>query len=250
VGRARAQFTEGKANQATNKSTHKHQNLVPYCVTKKKKIAELALAAASTWFTIAEARPISSPPFDYRPDWDFGPTVLQQEQTIQRVPEEEVFLVGQPASLPSIPSILQEFPEQQLEDDNIRQQQRPAGYPTRQQVEQERRELQNERQQIQNGDELIRPQRPRPSIIQREPEEVFAKETSSSPSSSPSSSNSFGISRPFRPRPVIIQEAPSEFFLKNFPEVAAPEGSDVPLDEQAAIREALFELKKETRSKA
>lgn len=245
MGRARAQFTEGKANQATNKSTHKHQNLVPYCVTKKKKIAELALAAASTWFTIAEARPISSPPSDYRPDWDFGPTVLQQEQTIQRVPEEEVFLVRQPASLPSIPSILQEFPEQQLEDDNIRQQQRPAGYPTRQQVEQERRELQNERQQIQNGDELIRPQRPRPSIIQREPEEVFAKETSS-----PSSSNSLGISRPFRPRPVIIQEAPSEFFLKNFPEVAAPEGSDVPLDEQAAIREALFELKKETRSKA
>jgi hypothetical protein len=117
-------------------------------------------------------------------------------------------------------------------------------------VEQERREptqfLQNERQQIQNGDELIRPQRPRPSIIQREPEEVFAKETSSLPSSS----NSLGISRPFRPRPVIIQEAPSEFFFKNFPEIAAPEGSDVPLDEQAAIREALFELKKETRSKA
>jgi hypothetical protein len=47
VGRARAQITEGKANQATNKSTHKHQNLVPYCVTKKKN-AELALAAAST----------------------------------------------------------------------------------------------------------------------------------------------------------------------------------------------------------
>ena len=146
-------------------------------------------------------------------------------------------MVSQPASLPTISSILQELPEQQLEEDDIRQQQ----------VEQQRREptqfLQNERQPIQQDVELIRP---RPSIIQREPEEVFAKEQPSSPSSS----NSFGISRPFRPRPVIIQETPSEFFLKNFPEVAAPEGSDFPLDEQAAIREALFELKKETRSKA
>ena len=240
------QITEAKANQATNKSTHKHQNLVPYCVTKekqKKKKAELALAAASTWFTITEARPISPPPSDYRPDWDFGPTVLQEQQSaevIQQVPEEEVYLVSQPASLPTISSILQELPEQQLEEDDIRQQQ----------VEQQRREptqfLQNERQPIQQDVELIRPQRPRPLIIQREPEEVFAKEQPSSPSSS----NSLGISRPFRPRPVIIQEPPSEFFLKNFPEVAAPEGSDVPLDEQAAIREALFELKKETRSKA
>jgi len=190
-----------------------------------------------------EARPISPPPSDYRPDWDFGPTVLQEQQSaevIQQVPEEEVYLVSQPASLPTISSILQELPEQQLEEDDIRQQQ----------VEQQRREptqfLQNERQPIQQDVELIRPQRPRPLIIQREPEEVFAKEQPSSPSSS----NSLGISRPFRPRPVIIQEPPSEFFLKNFPEVAAPEGSDVPLDEQAAIREALFELKKETRSKA
>lgn len=167
------------------------------------------------------------------------------------MPDEEepssVFLVDQqPASLPSISSVLQELPEQQLQEDVlVRPTPQRPGYPTQQLEQSERIET----TQFEKEVELIRPQRPRPSFSQREPEEAFAvNERPSSPSSS--SSNSLEISRPFRPRPIIIQEPASDYFLKNFPEVAAPEGSDVPLDEQAAIREALFELKKETRPKA
>ena len=47
-----------------------------------------------------------------------------------------------------------------------------------------------------------------------------------------------------RPREKVVQEEASENFLRNFPEIAAPEGGDVPIEEQLAIREALFELKK------
>jgi len=71
------------------------------------------------------------------------------------------------------------------------------------------------------------------------------REPERQPSLTSSSSN--GFNRPVRPRPAILQEPASDFFIKNFPDAAAPEGDDVPLDEQAAIREALFELKKETK---
>ena len=58
-----------------------------------------------------------------------------------------------------------------------------------------------------------------------------------------------GRGRPTRPpRPPVVQRPEDDFFLQGFPEVAAPEGGDVPLEEQAAIREAIFELKKERRS--
>lgn len=49
----------------------------------------------------------------------------------------------------------------------------------------------------------------------------------------------------FRPRHKVAQQSINESYLRNFPEVAAPEGSDVPMEEQLAIKEALFEIKKE-----
>ena len=49
----------------------------------------------------------------------------------------------------------------------------------------------------------------------------------------------------FRPRHRVVQQSVNESYLRNFPEVAAPEGSDVPMEEQIAIKEALFEIKRE-----
>jgi len=53
----------------------------------------------------------------------------------------------------------------------------------------------------------------------------------------------------FRPRHHVAQQSINESYLRNFPEAAAPEGSDVPMEEQLAIKEALFEIKKEKRNR-
>ncbi|XP_065578232.1 titin-like isoform X2 [Artemia franciscana] len=52
-----------------------------------------------------------------------------------------------------------------------------------------------------------------------------------------------GVS-PIPPRNFIVQQPVDEDYLKNFPEIAAPEGADVPDDEFAAIKSQLYELKK------
>lgn len=49
---------------------------------------------------------------------------------------------------------------------------------------------------------------------------------------------------PIPPRNFIVQQPVDEDYLKNFPEIAAPEGADVPDDEFAAIKSQLYELKK------
>lgn len=69
----------------------------------------------------------------------------------------------------------------------------------------------------------------------------------------PEANNPTKVTRPakissrgrFRPRHRVVQQSVNESYLRNFPEVAAPEGSDVPMEEQIAIKEALFEIKKE-----
>lgn len=99
-------------------------------------------------------------------------------------------------------------------------------------------------------------EQPQPFQIQKEIEQFAQSQTNQKlgggvvNSFQPLSANKqAGRARPTRPpRPQVVQEPVDNFFLRGFPEVAQPEGGDVPLDEQAAIREAIFELKKERRS--
>jgi len=53
----------------------------------------------------------------------------------------------------------------------------------------------------------------------------------------------------FRPRQKVVQQPINQSYLRNLPEAAAPEGGDIPMDEQIAIREALVEIKKEKRNR-
>lgn len=186
----------------------------------------------------------------------FVPPPLREVEVPQQVQREPV-LVPQQVDLPSSSSeeVAQDISAVQQPQQPIRP---SAGKPFRRPQEEELEQpVGSSEQQQQVQQDIIEPVKPqltkqrwpsapsRPSsstkFQQKEREE-------DEPVRVPSSSSSSGISRPFRPRPAILQEPASDFFLKNFPDAAAPEGDDVPLDEQAAIREALFELKKETRS--
>jgi len=51
-------------------------------------------------------------------------------------------------------------------------------------------------------------------------------------------------SRVSRPREKVVQQQVPDSFLTSFTELAAPEGSDVPLEEQQDILRAVIELKK------
>jgi hypothetical protein len=149
---------------------------------------------------------------------------VEPVQIVQQ-PEVEQELV-EPVQIPELPASIQgEEPEQSYQvEQEIEKQQEQASSPKYQEpIDQQF----NFQQTIEN----------------------FAKQqTDENLAPVISANKQAGRGRPIRPRPIIFQRTEEDLFQAGFPEVAAPEGDDVPLEEQAAIREAIFELKKESRS--
>nr|CAH0103666.1 unnamed protein product [Daphnia galeata] len=150
---------------------------------------------------------------------------VEQEyvEPVQIVQEPEVVQqeLVEPVQIPELPTPIQEEPEQSY------------------QVEQEI-EKQPSPKYKEPSDQQFN--------FQQTIEDFAKKQTDENLTPVISANKQAGRGRPIRPRPIIFQRTEEDLFQKGFPEVAAPEGDDVPLDEQAAIREAIFELKKESRS--
>ena len=144
---------------------------------------------------------------------------VEPVQIVQQ-PEVQQELV-EPVQIPELPTLIQEEPEQSY------------------QVEQEIEKQPSPKYQEPSNQEFN---------FQQTIEDFAKKQTDENLTPVISANKQAGRGRPIRPRPIIFQRTEEDLFQKGFPEVAAPEGDDVPLDEQAAIREAIFELKKESRS--
>ncbi|XP_045033985.1 bromodomain-containing protein DDB_G0280777 [Daphnia magna] len=166
--------------------------------------------------------------------------VAQQPEQTYQIEQEYI----EPVQIPEQPLVIPE--------------ERQQSYQVEQEIEKELVQVQEEPEQSYQVEQEIEKQA---SPTYQEPLEQqfnfqqtiadFAKkQTVDNLSSSPvlSANKQAGRGRPIRPRPIIFQRTEEDLFQQGFPEVAAPEGDDVPLDEQAAIREAIFELKKESRT--
>lgn len=147
---------------------------------------------------------------------------VEPVQIVQQ-PEVEQELVD-PVQIPELPTLIQgEEPEQSYQVEQEIEKQQPSSP-----------KFQEPSNQQFNFQQTI--------------EDFAKKQTDENLAPVISANKQAGRGRPIRPRPIIFQRTEEDLFQKGFPEVAAPEGDDVPLDEQAAIREAIFELKKESRS--
>ena len=185
-------------------------------------------------------------------------STLQVEQYDQRQesyglsPQQpQPYNLGQQVNVAEKVVVSQQQPLQPQQEDYVEPVQipeQPQDEPALQQTFQVENKVQ------QPGYERETYQETKPSDIQQQIQQFAQKQTNEKlgggvVSEFPSANRQKGIGRPVRPRrPTVVQEPTNSFFLQGFPEVAAPEGGDVPLDEQAAIREAIFELKKERRS--
>lgn len=173
--------------------------------------------------------------------------VQQPEQTYQ-IEQEYV----EPVQIPEQPIVIQD----ELEQPIVIQEEPEQSYQVEQEIEQQPIQIQEEPEQSNKVEQEI--QKQASSTFQEPLEQQFnfqqtiedfaKKQTVENLSPVLSANKQAGRGRPIRPRPIIFQRTEEDLFQQGFPEVAAPEGDDVPLDEQAAIREAIFELKKESRT--